>query len=192
MDHTEDTKEIETLRNHNAELLADLKKARSKVTGLTEQLEAATMDKDAALAECQRIKFNEPVNKMMQSITDLPEYFQMEFNALGYRFDLDGERIVIRDQDGNPAMVKCGPEPTNGEPRRTREAEFAEDDIRHLAMGYELPEEKRAAQESKVSKLLPKAIGTGARGAPDGSGLPAGSARSPARTAPDRLSTGLR
>lgn len=187
-DKTPEQQEIETLREHNSELLADLKKARKKANELTEQVTALEGERDTAKADLQKVTLGKPVNAMLERLALLPEHFQREFNERGYTFDLDGEEVVIRDAEGNPAMLgeKTGDELT------MREAKFTEADIKHLVTEEWLPEADRSPHVANFNKLIiaSRASGGGASGARPGAPT-AGSAATP-KAEPERLATGLR
>lgn len=186
--------ELETLRAHSAELLADLRKAKATIKELTEQLEATTSERDAAKQAWRDLTLERPVQAMLEQVAILPDYFMAEFNARGYRFELDDDsEVIIVDGDGNPAQV--------GESRRVsgelkpeitmRPATFTEADIRKLALEDWLPEEERSPHVERFTKLMlgSRASGGGAggaRGTRQAPQIPANEAK------PAKLSTGLR
>ncbi|WP_323847020.1 hypothetical protein [Microbulbifer magnicolonia] len=182
---TPEQQEIESLRTHNAELLADLKKVRKKVTELTEQVEALSGERDSASAELQKIQLDGPVAAMLERVSMLPEYFLNEFKARGYQFQLEDGEVVIRDSEGAPAMVG----ETAGGDVTMREAKFTEADVRDLVLEDWLPKEKKSPHVARFESLVigSRASGGGAGGSSSGGSLP----RSPTKTA-ERLNTGLR
>lgn len=116
--------EIERLRAHNAELLADLKTAKREAKDLAGQLEAVTAERDAARADYQGIALDAPVKQMAERLAVLPDHFLAEFGKR-YTFARDESGIVVRDLEGNPATIKDD----KGKPRP---ALFTEADIRTL------------------------------------------------------------
>lgn len=119
-----DQAEIEALRAHNAELLADLRKAKAKAKELGEQLESLTLERDEARATVQAVKLDSPVSNMAERVSLAPELFLTQW-AKEYAFVLDGDAIVIRDKEGKPATLK-------DEKGKQRDATFTEADIRAL------------------------------------------------------------
>lgn len=189
---TPEQKEIDALREHNAELLADLRKARKKLAELTEQAEALTAERDAAHVEVRRIKLERPVQAMLERVALLPEHFLSEFNARGYRFELEGDDVVIRDSDGNPALLGEAKRGPHGSEVQMREAQFTEDDIRALVWEEWLPEEQRSPRVANFHKLVigSRATGGGAPGSRRAGHWPP--AVPTPKAEPERLPTGLR
>ncbi len=115
-----DPGEVERLRNHNAELLAELKTAKAKVTALQGQLTTATEERDASRAEVLTVRLDGPVRSMLEGIAvpGTAEVLAQMIATRGYAFDLDGEQIAIRDASGNPATSLTGAAGTWPHPSR--------------------------------------------------------------------------
>lgn len=158
-DQTAEQKEIETLREHNAELLADLKKARRKITELSEQAETLSTERDGAKDELVSITLQKPVEAMLERVSVLPEHFQTEFKAKGYSFELEDGKVVIKTSDGSRAMLIDGY-------KKSREAQFTEDDLKCLVLEEWLPVSERSPHAENFTKLVVGswATGGGARG----------------------------
>ncbi|QIB66972.1 hypothetical protein [Kineobactrum salinum] len=168
---TPEQQEIETLREHNADLLADLKKVRKKLAEAVEHSEALSTERDTAQGDLRRLMLEKPVNAMLDRVAVLPKHFRTEFESRGYRFELDNENVVIRDTEGNPAMID------------DREATFTEADIKDLVLEGWKPEKERSDHVENFAKLV---IGSRASG-----GVGTGTGHAP-KPAPERLPTGLR
>ena len=117
------TQEIERLREHNAELLAEMKKAKALSKDLVTQVETLTGERDHARTEVQRFQLDNPVSQMAERVSILPDHFLTEFGK-GFQFARTDDGIQIQDRDGNPAMVKVDDKP--------RAATFTEGDVRLL------------------------------------------------------------
>lgn len=118
------TKEIESLRTHNAELLADVRKHKAKALELAGQVETLTGERDGALAQVKAVTLDAPVRQMAERVALDADLFTTLF-ARHYTFAHDGEGVVIHDSEGNPATLKDD----QGKPRP---ALFTEADIRAL------------------------------------------------------------
>lgn len=118
-------KEIESLRAHNAELLADLKKAKAAAKDAQSQVEVLTGERDEMAARVQALALDGPVSQMLERVAISPKAFALQWGQ-EFDFTLDGDKVAIRDKEGNPAMVK-------EEGGKLRPAEFTEDDIRKLS-----------------------------------------------------------
>jgi hypothetical protein len=127
-DPTKDTAELDRLRDHNAELLADLKKAKAKLA----ESETALAEKETAIVKAQAdlraIRIDGPVNDAVAKVSVvLPRIFRAEFERY-YRFELgeDG-KIAIQTLDGKEAKIKIP-----GKEREFRKAELTEADLYEL------------------------------------------------------------
>lgn len=146
-DKTPEEIEIETLRNHNAELLADLKKSRKKVSELTADIESVTKERDQKEAELVEINLNQPVQHMLERISTMPEYFLAEFNLKGYKFVRENGEIVVRDNDDRPIeFIDMH--------KKKREVKFTEDDIKRLSLEEWLPKSERSKHVPNFEKLV--------------------------------------
>lgn len=115
--------ELESLRSHNAALLADLRKAKDSAKDAQAALQAAETARDEAHDRYQRAALRVPVERMTDTETLDGPFFRDLF-ARHYEFALDdNDAVVIRDLDGNPAMVPA----KEGKPERA--AAFTRDDI---------------------------------------------------------------
>lgn len=171
------TKELESLRAHNAELLADLKKAKAKAKELGEQLEAVTAERDQAHAAVQATKLDQPVAELLARVSLAPEAFGTMFRQDGYTFALDGDQVVIRDKYGNVPTLKDD----KGKPRP---AQFTADDVAALAEAS-----PRRSEYMHVLKAHSQASGGGATGSRGGLPAPQQKAAEPK---PAPVSFGLR
>lgn len=177
-----DNQEIESLRSHNAELLADLKKARTKLKETIEQLEALTTERDAAKSELLDLRLHRPVEALLDRLSPLPEFFKQAFEARGYRFALDDDgKVVVRDAEGQPVKIL-----DKGEPK---EVQFDEKDISYLVLETGIPESERSASVANFEKLLRGSQATGG-GAPGGTRMAATKREQPAEK--PTLQAGLR
>lgn len=115
--------ELESLRAHNSELLADLRKAKDSAKDAQAALQAAETARDEAHDRYQRAALRVPVESLTDHETLDGPFFRDLF-ARHYQFALDdNDAVVIRDLDGNPAMVPA----KEGKPERA--AAFTRDDI---------------------------------------------------------------
>lgn len=115
--------ELESLRAHNAELLADLRKAKDSAKDAQAALQAAETARDEAHDRYQRAALRVPVERLTDSETLDGPFFRDLF-ARHYTFALDADdRVVIHDLDGNPATVP------DKEGKTERPAAFTRDDI---------------------------------------------------------------
>lgn len=172
---TGDANELATLRTHNAELLADLKIAKARVSSLQSELEAANSAKDAAVKELHTLKLDHPVNALLEEIAmpGMAPALAKMIAARGYTFELDNNEIVIKDADGNRATVmdKTKANADNSQPKATkREANFDAADVRHLLLEDTLPEAERNQLSQAFSSFLlgSQANGGGAVGSSRG------------------------
>ncbi|MEW9570854.1 hypothetical protein ABQJ54_03765 [Rhodanobacter sp. Si-c] len=169
--------EIDTLRAHNAELLADLKAAKANAKASAEQVTALTGERDAALAQVRAVTIGQPVQAMAERISNLPDVFIAEIERNGWRFEHDGAGIVLRDADGKPVMLRDG--------ATEREAKFTEADLRTACLQDWKAASERTDSASRFAHLIlmPYASGGGAghsSGRIDaGAAKPAAQARAP-------------
>lgn len=181
-DKTPEQIEIESLRNHNAELLNDLKKAKAKVNTLTEELDAMTKDRDAKVNEYKSVTLDGPVNDMLNRISVMPEYFQSEFNARGYEFSFKNGQIVVQDASGN--RIKF-----TDEKGKLREVEFCEADIKRLVLEEGIAKDDRTEHAHKFEHLIKASMASGGD-APGGANH--GNISTSSSEKPQRLNAGLR
>lgn len=163
-----DLAELDRLRGHNAELLAELKTAKAKVTALQAQVTSATEERDAARAEVRAVRLDAPVRDLVGRVA-LPGTADLLLRMLGERgitFDLDGDQVVIRDAAGNPATV-IDPRTSQTAPAsKPRPAKFDERDLTLLMTEEGLPEGERHALSATFPRFIvgTKASGGGAQG----------------------------
>ncbi len=97
--------EVERLRAKNAELLAELKAAKSTANESQTALEVACSERDAAAGEVRALRLDGPVSALLADVAVDADLFAQVF-ARHYRFDLDADgRVAILDAEGKPAMV---------------------------------------------------------------------------------------
>ena len=105
-DKTPEQIEIDTLRAHNAELLADLKTAKANSKTLAAQVDSLTAKRDQAAAQVQALTIGQPVQAMAERVATLPDVFVAEFERRGWRFEHTDAGLVIRDAEGNLLLVR--------------------------------------------------------------------------------------
>lgn len=154
--------EIETLRAHNAELLADLKTAKGNAKKLAEQAETMTAERDAATAQVQALTIGQPVQAMAERIATLPDVFIAEVERRGLRFEHTGTGLVIRDAEGAPVMLQ---DDAKGEPR---EAQFTEADLRALCLEEWKPASDRHASRERFAAIIKASPASGGGAIPSG------------------------
>lgn len=143
--------EIDTLRAHNAELLADLKTAKANSKTLAAQVDSLTAERDQAAGQVQALTIGQPVQAMAERVATLPDVFVAEFERRGWHFEHTDAGLVIRDAEGNPAMLQ---DSAKDEPR---EAKFTEADVRALCLEEWKPAGERHASRERFASLI-KAI----------------------------------
>lgn len=159
-DKTDNT-ELETLRAHNVDLLAELKTAKTDRARLTSELEARTGERDTAAAEVRRFKLGLPVRAMLEDVAvpGMEATWHAEFNRAGYHFDLDGDAPVVRDAEGNPPTVQG---PKDEEPRPVQ---FTYDDLVLLVCGRgNVPMDKQTPAQRAFASLTLASKASGAGG----------------------------
>ena len=118
--------ELEALRAHNAELLADLRKAKEAAKDAQAALLDAETARDTAHERYLQAALRGPVERLTDYETKDGPFFR-ELFARSYKFALDDDGgIVIRDLEGKPATIAG----KDGKPER--EAAFTRDDIMAL------------------------------------------------------------
>lgn len=147
-DKTPEQIEIETLRAHNAELLADLKAAKASGKTLAAQVESLTAERDQAAAQVQALTIGQPVQAMAERIATLPDLFIAEFERRGWHFEHTDAGLVIRDAEGNPAMLQ------DSEKDEPREARFTEADVRALCLEEWKPASDRHPSRQRFAHLI--------------------------------------
>lgn len=158
-----DLAELERLRTHNAELLAELKTAKAKATALQGQLTTANEERDAARAEVRTVRLDAPVRDLVGRVA-LPGMGEFLLKMLGERgitFDLDGEQIVIRDASGNAASVTDPRASASAPASKPRPAKFDERDLMLLMTEEGLPEAERHPLAQTFTRFI---VGTKASG----------------------------
>lgn len=98
-------REIESLRNHNAELLTELKAAKASAKSLAEQVEALTAERDAARTEVRNLSVEQPVSAMLERIGAAPDILRLALDKHGLRFDLVDGKVTLLDADGERPTV---------------------------------------------------------------------------------------
>lgn len=157
-----DPGEVERLRTHNTELLAELKAAKAKATTLQGQLTTATEERDAARSDLRALRLDAPVRELLERIA-LPgttDVLAQMIAARGITFELDGEQIVIRDAAGNPATV-IDPAKRNAPASKPRPAKFEAHDLTLLMTEEGLPEAARHTLAQAFPRFI---VGTHASG----------------------------
>lgn len=163
-EQTPEQKEIEALRAHNTELLADLKKAKAGTKDAQAQVEALTAERDEARAQAKAVTLDAPVMQMAERVSVSPDLFLTAFGR-HYQFTHDGEAVAIHDKDGNPATLK-------NDKGEARPATFTEEDVRALC---------DVADKATFDHLIvgSRATGGGAMGSRGGNPAPAKPAPTP-------------
>ncbi|MFT3792087.1 MAG: hypothetical protein QM741_13655 [Rudaea sp.] len=144
----ETKKEIESLRNHNSELLAELKQAKAAAKELQAQITALTGERDLARADYKRVQRDTPLSEMSARLAakGAAVAFQRELES-EFDFVMDGDKLTIKTKAGELAQVR--------DEKGLRPARFDEGDLRELC---------RASENRVVLEALtPRATGTGAR-----------------------------
>ena len=113
--------EIEKLRDKNAQLISEKRKAQGERDSLQEQLQTITTERDAALSEVKRITIDLPRADVLESVAvdGMSEVLQRE---LEHHFD------IVRSDDGKDVFHKDG-QPVEVEGKAV---EFSADGIRVL------------------------------------------------------------
>lgn len=161
-----DAAEIERLRAHSTQLLGELKAAKAKATTLQDQLTATTEQRDALQQEIRTLRLA-PAHALLEQI-GLPGTANMLANMLkerGYTFDLDGDEIVPRDAEGNPATVTDPPSRDNPAPK-PRAARLVAADLILLMTEEGKPEAERHPLSKTFARFIvgSRASGGGASG----------------------------
>lgn len=181
-ENTDDPGEVERLRSHKAELLAELKTAKAKATALQGQLDTATEERDAARAEVRALRLDGPLRALLEEIA-VPGTAGLVAKMLderGIRFDLEDAEIVVRDAEGNPATVLDPPTPKVPAPK-PRPARFDSRDLTLLMTQEGVPEAERHPLAQAFPRFL---VGTHASG-----GGSTGGAGKATPTVPDKPET---
>lgn len=162
-----DPNEVERLRSHNAELLTELKAAKAKATTLQSQLSATTDERDAALAQLRTLRLDDPVRELLNEIAQpgTTDVVARMLQERGIVFDLEGDEIVVRDGDGNPAAV-IDPPTRNAPAPKPRPAKFDASDLKLLMTEEGKPEAERHPLAQAFPRLMvgSKASGSGSTG----------------------------
>lgn len=162
-DKTPEQIELDTLRKHNTELLADLHSVKTDRARLTSELDAMTGERNTAMTEVNRFKLGLPVAAMLEdvAIPGMLDTWHAEFNRAGYSFALDGDAVVVRDTEGNTPMVKG---PKDEEPRPVR---FDFNDLDLLVCGPAgVPMKDRTPSQQAFMHLTLASKASGAGGGP--------------------------
>lgn len=97
--------EIERMRAHSTELLAELKQARARIKELEQSAANDSEIVAAAKTELLNIKLNNPVEAILGSVLVGAKYSKQEI-AEHYKFELnDAGEIEMRDLEGKPVMI---------------------------------------------------------------------------------------
>ncbi|KAF1693391.1 hypothetical protein [Pseudoxanthomonas koreensis] len=181
-----DPAEIDRLRAHSTQLLGELKAAKAKVTSLQAQLATATEERDAARQEVRTLRLA-PARTLLEHVA-LPGTADIVAKMLeqrGYTFDLEGDEIVVRDAEGNPATV------IDPKSQKARAAKLDAADLTLLMTEEGKPESERHPLAQTFARFIvgSKASGGGAAGG-SGTTAPAAPAK-PATPVPARQSFGL-
>lgn len=169
--------EIDSLRNHNAELLAELKAAKAASKQLTTQVESLTSERDQALTTLREETVGRPVRALVSRVATLPDHFEVEFERRGYQFVPTDAGIQIQDAEGNVPQVQ------DHEGSTPRDCTFTAADISSLVLERWKPEAERHPSAIAFSHMViaPHVSGSGAT--PSGHASPA-SHQAPAPAAP--------
>ena len=186
-----DPAEIDRLRAHSTQLLGELKAAKAKVTSLQAQLATATEERDAARQEVRTLRLA-PARTLLEHVA-LPGTADIVAKMLeqrGYTFDLEGDAVVVRDAEGNPATV-IDPPSRNVPNPKARAAKLDAGDLILLMTEEGKPEAERHPLAQTFARFIvgSKASGGGAAGG-SGTTAPAAPAK-PATPVPARQSFGL-
>lgn len=174
--------ELDALRTHNAELLADLRKAKEAAKDAQAALQAAEAARDDVHARYHRVALREPVERLTdyETVEGGGAFFR-ELFAKHYQFALDADdRVVIHDLDGNPATVP------DKDGKTDRPAAFTRDDI--VALCAKTP---ATAMFDRVL-IGSRASGGGAGGARGSAGTSSRPPSKPASTSQQSPDFGLR
>ncbi|MBT8766870.1 hypothetical protein [Metapseudomonas boanensis] len=113
------------LRQKNAELLDELKKARGRLKELEAAQPEGLSELETLRAEVLDLKLHKPVAAMLKGVLVSPKYSAQEL-AEHYKFELnEAGEIEMRDLEGNPVTVA---EKVDGK-EVTRSVRFEEMDI---------------------------------------------------------------
>lgn len=113
------------LRQKNAELLDELKKARGRLKDLEAAQPEGLSELESLRAEVLDLKLHKPVAAMLEGVLVSPKYSAQELGE-HYKFELnDAGEIELRDLEGNPVTVD---EKVDGK-ETTRPVRFEEQDI---------------------------------------------------------------
>ena len=161
--------EIDSLRNHNAELLAELKAAKAAAKSLTTEVENLTIERDQAVTTLQDETVGRPARVLVERVATLPDHFETEFKARGYQFVHTPQGIVIHDADGKVPQVQ------DHEGSTPRECTFTAADLSCLVLERWKPEAERHPSAKAFGHLVraPDISGGGARDSGPGRVAPA-------------------
>jgi hypothetical protein len=178
--------EIESLRNHNTELLAELKAAKTTAKQLTTQVETLTGERDQAVTTLQEETVSRPARALIERMSNLPEYFEAEFKKRGYQFVHTAQGIVIHDAEGNVPLLQ------DHEGTAPRPCNFTAADLSTLVMERWKPAAERHPSADTFASMVraPHISGGGARDSGPGGRGPSPAAPTPAAPSPPAL--GLR
>lgn len=174
--------EIDTLRSHNAELLAELKAAKRQAGELTEQVATLTGERDTAHADLQAATVGQPVNAMLERIATVPKLLKGLLDEHGYTFANEDGRIVMRDRDGKvPQILSIA-----GGKTTSRDMAFTEDDMTRLLCEDWATVDKRSAAANDFAHVIkaPHVSGCGTKESVRTNGIATSSAASTATPGP--------
>ena len=141
--------ELERLRTKNAELLTELKAAKSTAADALTAQAALQGERDTATAEIRRLSLDHPVEALLELLSVDAEIFRTML-AREFTFALDGDQIVILDLQGNRATVP-------GRDNKPRPAELTAEDVCSLC---------RTSPHSDRYDHVLRGLGSGGSGAP--------------------------
>lgn len=137
--------ETERLRNHNRELLDELKSIKKKFSTEQEVTESLAQEKDSLSAQLKEEKMLRKLVPVLKEITVIENYetTMKLINVRGFHFDIDdNDEIVVLDAEGKRAEVFDKRDHDTGE-AIMRHANCTYDDLKELLSESWLPEDER-------------------------------------------------
>lgn len=162
--------EIDRLRSHSTQLLGELKATKAKVSALQAEITAATEERDAAQREVRTLRLAPARNLLEQlALPGTADIVARMLEERGYVFDLDGDEIVVRDAEGNPATV-VDPPTRNAPTSKPRAAKLDAADLILLMTEEGKPQAERHPLAQTFLRFITgsKASGGGAAGGATG------------------------